>query len=109
MMASLLLLVIAAGIAGCASEPILSDQGKEVRWLKGDAPKECKELGPVNGSPTHGRFEIAKINIRNATAALGGNLVVVEDVDKESRHGHVVAMKSLHMIGTAYQCPTDIK
>ena len=88
-------------LGGCASP--LNANGAGVRIGKG-APEDakCDELGVVYGtgfgmySGTESNIESAQNELRNKTAALGGNFVIM-DVSTEDGTG-------VHMSGRAIRC-----
>ena len=84
---------------GCGSS--LSAASAKVQIVT-EAPTGCQALGAVSAKASGGRLdeenaEAARKELRDQTADLGGNVVVVE---KEEDRGVVVRLS-----GQAYQCP----
>ena len=101
-LASIALSLLAA--TGCASSQ-LTAAGRLVQLGKGDPPRSCKEIGPVNSAVGDGTFmrranhplnrlEEAKNLARNNAAKLGANYV---RWDASTADGMDVS-------GTAYRC-----
>lgn len=88
--------------AGCAVG--LTAAGQEVRLGKTEPSSTCRELGIVRGSggggawtSTESKMESAQNEIRNRTADMDGNYVVLDVVG-----GDVLGMT---LSGRAYSCP----
>lgn len=89
------LTLIATLLAGCASATKLTSAGEKVRLMKDDPPKECKELGNVEGFDTwNGDTNNSKNIIRNNAADIGANYVRFETAEKFGK-----------VTGTAFKCP----
>ncbi len=101
-LASLALFLLAA--TGCGSAQ-LTPAGRLVQLSKGDPPKSCKEIGPVNSAVGDGTFmrranhpldrlEEAKNLARNNAAKLGANYVRWDAATSDG----------MDVSGTAYRC-----
>jgi hypothetical protein len=103
---SIPLICIVVSIYGCAimaPTPVLSAAGQNVRLIINDPPAECKEIGDISGSPTQGRLDIGKINLRNKAAEIGATHVRLDQAIQEV----IPALGGgpLRVNGTAYKCP----
>ncbi len=100
--APIFMVLIFLGIS-CAS---LTERGKKVKYVtKQEADSGCEELGEVvvGEGLSMGEINISqlKIQMRNKTAEMGGNFLVIDTIDKNSNG------KSYYYSGTgrAYKCP----
>lgn len=84
-----LLLLVACG-------PALSDAGANVRLAVGDPPATCVEIGHVETTSGSPKDATLKNELRNKTAARGGNFVRMERLDQGPA------------VGTAYRCPPGV-
>lgn len=84
-MKNLLPILILLTVVGCFSTT-LTEQGKKVQLLmKEEAPKEYQLINDI-ATTGLGESDIigVKNNLRNKTAELGGNLVVVDTIEMHS-------------------------
>lgn len=95
-----LLIAVCLLVSGCAS---LTKDGGAVRFFAGNLPPECSYIGNVIGSGVSGfasaEYEPAKRDLRNKTAAIGGNFVRI------SNYGGAF---SKEVEGEAYKCPQNV-
>lgn len=89
-------LIFSLGIVACSSKPIIPDT-KNVTVKRENPNKDCKEIGPVQGSvaTTSGTIQQAIEDMKMDAARKGGNYVRMEQT---SAYGTSVS-------GTAYDCP----
>lgn len=95
-------LAIVLGCAGCATwtHP-LTDAGRQVK-IQQQPPLNCEVLGDIfsTGSTSWDNDEneaIAHRQLRNKTAAIGGNIVAIRSKDQDKGRVDLAA--------TAYRCP----
>jgi hypothetical protein len=80
-------------LSACHHQPrALSAEGRNVRTGTSDPPRECQEIGNVQGVGY--TFDEAKDDARNKTAAKGGNYLRLEAMGR-----------SVGVVGTAFRCP----
>src|ERR1700733_1719228 len=104
-------------LASCSG---LNESAQNVKYsTKSEAPKECKELGEVSVGSflPHVTMESVKNEMRNKTAAMGGNFLVIDEIKSVSNSTPpMVGSNGLMMSGgssssgyagsgRAYQCP----
>jgi hypothetical protein len=87
-MKKLLFVVIGCILLSCASAT-LTEKGMAVKYVtKEEAPKSCKKINEVYLDET--KFEIAnsvnevQILLRNKTAEMGGNYLVIDVIEKHT-------------------------
>jgi uncharacterized protein DUF4156 len=97
----LLSIIIARTTFSCAS---LSEAGKGVKYAtKAEAPSNCTELGEVtDGFMGSGSIGDVKISMRNNTAEMGGNFLVIDTIEKGYNNNGSTYYKGS---GRAYKCP----
>ena len=74
------LLAVCALAASCSS---LNESAQNVKYsTKSEAPKDCREIGEVSvGSIlAHFTMESVKNEMRNKTAEMGGNFLVIDEI-----------------------------
>jgi Domain of unknown function (DUF4156) len=74
------LLAVGALAASCSS---LNESAQNVKYsTKSEAPKDCREIGEVSvGSIlAHFTMESVKNEMRNRTAEMGGNFLVIDEI-----------------------------
>ena len=73
-LAAVLLGLIA--LQACASVPVLTPEGAQVRTISKEVGEGCEKLGRVEGVAHHGMtsFDLA----RNKAAALGGDSILIQ-------------------------------
>ena len=74
------LLAVGALAASCSS---LNESAQNVKYsTKSEAPKDCREIGEVSvGSIlAHFTMESVKNEMRNKTAEMGGNFLVIDEI-----------------------------
>ncbi len=83
---SIVTIVIMFIFVGCAS---LTEAGKGVRVLK-EAPKNCKELGDLSSGTFASKPSQTDVknDLRNKTAEMGGNLLVLDSINSVFRGGY---------------------
>ena len=103
---------VATLLAGCATAPA-TPQGAAVELIT-QRPANCKFLGEVTGS--HGNvfsgdfisdeklIQGARNDLRNKAAALGANVVQVQDTIN-SRHPYSAGIVKSTVVGAALACP----
>jgi hypothetical protein len=104
-------------LASCSS---LNESAQNVTYsTKSEAPKDCREIGEVSvGSIiAHLTMESVKNEMRNKTAAMGGNFLVIDEIKSVSSstpptigsNGLLIGGGSTSSgyagSGRAYQCP----
>jgi Domain of unknown function (DUF4156) len=104
-------------LASCSS---LNESAQNVKYsTKSEAPKECKELGEVSVGSflPHVTMESVKNEMRNKTAAMGGNFLVIDEIKSVSSStppmvgsnglmtGGGTSSSGYAGSGRAYQCP----
>ena len=99
-------------MAGCATAPT-TQQGAAVELVT-QRPANCKFLGEVTGS--HGNvfsgdfitdenlIQGARNDLRNKAAALGGNVVQVQNTIN-SKHPYSSGIVKSTVVGAAFNCP----
>lgn len=102
----LVLPVIIFALSGCSATPI-TPEGKLVREINKDWANPCTFLGSEETSSymkVGGRANYLEVrnNIRNITAARGGNAYVINDFSGDGR-GHYSAIFEI------YKCPPSKK
>ena len=98
---SLILVILLLGMfSSCAST--LTVKGKEVKYFtKAEAPSNCKEIGEVElGFPKPISVSEAKIKLRNKTAEMGGDFLVIDTIEVNGEG----ASKYYDATGRAYKC-----
>jgi hypothetical protein len=103
--------------ASCSS---LNESAQNVTYsTKSEAPKDCREIGEVSvGSIiAHLTMESVKNEMRNKTAAMGGNFLVIDEIKSVSSStpptigsnglliGGGTTSSGYAGSGRAYQCP----
>ena len=93
-----LAIVVLFLLTGCAIP--LSPEGKMVRSISTTVAVQCRYIGLVHSfKPAFsGGFPAAQVDIRNKTAAAGGNAVVWVSQSRDSNGG-------ADLTGEAYSCP----
>jgi nucleoside phosphorylase len=83
-------------IGACSSQPIIPD-AKNIKLSRENAAKDCREIGPVQGtvSTNRGTIEQAIENMKLDAARKGANYVHMESA----------GAMGTSVSGTAYQCP----
>jgi hypothetical protein len=114
LMATCVLLLV---LASCSS---LNESAQNVKYsTKSEAPKDCKELGEVSVGSflPHVTMESVKNEMRNKTAAMGGNFLVIDEIKSVSSSTPPMVGSNGFMMGggssssgyagsgRAYQCP----
>ncbi len=101
----------AAILAGCATAPA-TQQGAAVELVT-ERPKNCKFVGEVTGS--HGNvfagdfisderlIQGARNDLRNKAAAMGANVVQVQNTIN-SKHPYSAGIVKSTVVGGAFQC-----
>ena len=94
--------ILTVGLVLIASSCVsLTDGGKNVRIGKTVPDKNCQEINTVYGEASMGspaqKLESAQNELRNKTANLGGNFVVM-DIASGGYYGASIA-------GRAFKCP----
>ena len=104
-------------LASCSG---LNESAQNVKYsTKSEAPKDCKEIGEVSVGSflAHVTMESVKNEMRNKTAAMGGNFLVIDEIKSvSSSTPPTVGSNGLMMgggfsssgyagSGRAYQCP----
>jgi Domain of unknown function (DUF4156) len=112
-----LLLAACVFLASCAG---LNESAQNVKYsTKSEAPKDCTEIGEVSvGSIfAHLTMESVKNEMRNKTAAMGGNFLVIDEIKSVTSYTPpTVGANGLMMgggssssgyagSGRAYKCP----
>jgi hypothetical protein len=89
--------------ASCAG---LKESAQNVRYsTKSEAPKECREIGEVSVGSIFPLFDMTSVKnaMRNKTAEMGGNYLVIDDLKSvQSTNGSSGGYAGS---GRAYQCP----
>lgn len=89
-------------ISACATTPI-TESGKRVRFIKGDPPAGCMELGSVESSDSQFWNACDQVSLKNRminkAAEMGGN-VVRWDMSNES----MFMRTSCTANGTVFKC-----
>ncbi len=102
-------LSVAALIAGCvffASCSGLSESAQNVKYAtKSEAPAACKEIGEVSTGSLIPMFDMTSVknSLRNKTAEMGGNYLVVDEIKNVS--GVNGSSNGYAGSGRAYRCP----
>lgn len=104
-------------LASCSG---LNESAQNVKYsTKSEAPKDCKEIGEVSVGSflPHMTMESVKNEMRNKTAAMGGNFLVIDEIKSVSSstpptvgaNGLMTSGGSSSSgyagSGRAYQCP----
>ena len=104
-------------LASCSG---LNESAQNVKYsTKSEAPKDCKEIGEISVGSfiAHMTMESVKNEMRNKTAAMGGNFLVIDEIKSVSSYTPpTVGNNGLMMgggssssgyagSGRAYQCP----
>jgi hypothetical protein len=104
-------------LASCSG---LNESAQNVKYsTKSEAPKDCKEIGEVSVGSflPHMTMESVKNEMRNKTAAMGGNFLVIDEIKSvSSSTPPTVGANGLMTTGgssssgyagsgRAYQCP----
>jgi hypothetical protein len=104
-------------LASCSG---LNESAQNVKYsTKSEAPKDCKEIGEVSVGSflPHMTMESVKNEMRNKTAAMGGNFLVIDEIKSvSSSTPPMVGANGLMTTGgssssgyagsgRAYQCP----
>jgi hypothetical protein len=104
-------------LASCSS---LNESAQNVQYsTKSEAPKDCKEIGEVSVDSflPHVTMESVKNEMRNKTAAMGGNFLVIDEIKSVSSSTPLTVGSNGLMTtggssssgyagsGRAYQCP----
>jgi hypothetical protein len=112
--------LMATGVLLLASCSGLNESTQNVKYsTKSEASKDCKELGEVSVGSflPHVTMESVKNEMRNKTAAMGGNFLVIDEIKSvSSSTPPMVGSNGLMMSGgssssgyagsgRAYQCP----
>ncbi|MCM2281310.1 MAG: DUF4156 domain-containing protein [Bdellovibrionaceae bacterium] len=90
-----ILVTAAIALAGCSSHPVVPDK-EAVKVSRDDADKDCRELGPVQGSvtTTKGTVEQAIDDMKLDAARKGANYVRMQ----------ATSAMGTSVSGTAYIC-----
>ena len=109
--AAVTLAIMVGVLAGCSATPV-SQQGARVE-ITTERPNGCKMLGEVVGSQGNvfsGDFttdralmEGARNDLRNKTAAMGGNVVQIQH-SLNSTHPYSAGAVKSTLIGVAFAC-----
>jgi hypothetical protein len=100
---------VVALIAGCAlfaSCAGLSESAQNVKYVtKSEAPTGCKEIGEVSTGSLMPMFDMTSVknSLRNKTAEMGGNYLVVDEIKNVS--GSNGSSNGYAGSGRAYQSP----
>jgi Domain of unknown function (DUF4156) len=90
-------------VGSCAS---LNESGQSVKYAtKSEAPAGCKEIGEVSVGSLMPMFDMTSVknSMRNKTAEMGGNYLVIDDIkDVRGTNGSANGYAGS---GRAYQCP----
>jgi Domain of unknown function (DUF4156) len=104
-------------LASCSG---LNESAQNVKYsTKSEAPKDCKEIGEVSVGSflPHMTMESVKNEMRNKTAAMGGNFLVIDEIKSvSSSTPPTVGANGLMTVGgstssgyagsgRAYKCP----
>ena len=104
-------------LASCSR---LNESAQNVKYsTKSEAPKDCKEIGEVSVGSffAHMTMESVKNEMRNKTAAMGGNFLVIDEIKSVSSSTPLTVGSNGLMTtggssssgyagsGRAYQCP----
>src|SRR5580698_4751674 len=115
-----ILCVMAACVLLLASCSSLNESAQNVQYsTKSEAPKDCKEIGEVSVGSflPHVTMESVKNEMRNKTAAMGGNFLVIDEIKSVSSStppmvgsnglmtGGGSSSSGYAGSGRAYQCP----
>ena len=79
--ALIFMILLAVFTSSCMAT--LTKGGKSVKYVtKAEAPSDCKEIGEVElGFPKGGSVSDVKIKLRNKTAEMGGNFLVIDTIE----------------------------
>jgi hypothetical protein len=89
--------------ASCAS---LSESAQNVKYAtKTEAPAGCKEIGEVSVGSLVSMYDMTSVKnaMRNKTAEMGGNYLVIDDIKTVA--GANGSSSGYAGTGRAYQCP----
>jgi Domain of unknown function (DUF4156) len=90
-------------IGACAS---LNESGQNVKYAtKSEAPAGCKEIGEVSVGSLFQMYDMTSVKnaMRNKTAEMGGNFLVIDDI--KNVRGANGSSSGYAGSGRAYQCP----
>lgn len=108
---AVLAMATVAVLAGCSATPV-TQQGAQVEIVT-EKPANCRALGEVVGSQgnvfsgdwtsNENLMTGARNDLRNKTAALGGNVVQIQQ-NMNATHPYSAGAVKSTLIGTAYAC-----
>ena len=90
-------------LSSCAG---LNESGQNVKYAtKTEAAKDCKEVGEVSVGSLFPLFDMTSVKnaMRNKTAEMGGNYLVIDDIKNVA--GTNGGSNGYAGAGRAYQCP----
>ncbi len=97
-------LILAFGVSCASFAPKISAKGKRVKITTSGPPSGCSSVGEVYGQgDAYSQLEAmesARIDLRNATADLGGNYVVIQTNNSTAQGMYNETL----LVGQAYNC-----
>jgi hypothetical protein len=90
-------------VGSCAS---LNESGQNVKYsTKTEAPAGCNEIGEVSVGSLVAMYDMTSVknSMRNKTAEMGGNYLVIDDI--KNVRGANGSSSGYAGTGRAYQCP----